>query len=146
VPVSDLFDALVAGDEPLTGELGALWKSAQKVHGEIRHEIRRGYGLSGEQADTAPATHAVRRDDRIAKTLVLGALLPQVEALRDLTARKVVALNTGFIRSMVPGQESTNASPTGGRSNAGWRCCGWCAPGPPGSAPCSSPATTPTRC
>jgi hypothetical protein len=107
VPVSDLFDALVAGDEPLTGELGALWKSAQKVYGEIRHEIRRGYGLSGEQADTAPATHAVRRDDRIAKTLVLGALLPPVEALRDLTARKVVALNTGFIRSMVPGQEST---------------------------------------
>jgi hypothetical protein len=107
VPIADLFDALVAGDEPLTGELGALWKSAQKVYGDIRHEILRSYDLSEDQAEAAPATHAVHRDDRIAKTLVLGALLPQVEALRDLTARKVVALNSGFIRSMVPGQEGT---------------------------------------
>ena len=106
VPVSDLFDALVADDEPITGELGALWRNAQKVYGEIFRVILESHGLTEEEAADAPAAHAVHRDDRIAKTIVLAALMPEVESMRDLTARKIVALNHGYIRSMVPGQES----------------------------------------
>ena len=106
VPVSDLFDALVADDEPITGELGALWRNAQKVYREIFRVILESHGLTEQEATDAPVTHAVHRDDRIAKTIVLAALMPEVESMRDLTARKIVALNHGYIRSMVPGQET----------------------------------------
>jgi hypothetical protein len=106
VPVSDLFDALIAEDEPITGELGTLWRNAQKVHGEIFGVILESHGLTEQEAAAAPAGHAVHRDDRIAKTVVLAALMPEVESMRDLTARKIVALNHGYIRSMVPGQEA----------------------------------------
>ncbi|WP_131786019.1 phage resistance protein [Protofrankia symbiont of Coriaria ruscifolia] len=106
VPVSDLFDVLVANDEPISGELGALWRNAQKVYAEIRRLILESHGLVEEAVGTVPPTHAVHRDDRIAKTLVLAALMPEVSSMRDLTARKIVALNHGYIRSMVPGQET----------------------------------------
>lgn len=107
VPVSDLFDALVADDEPITGELGAVWRNAQKVYGEIYRVILEGHGLTELEAGQAPASHAVRRDCRIAKTLVLAALLPEVGPMRDLTGRKIAALNYGYIRSLVPGQEGS---------------------------------------
>lgn len=107
VPVSDLFDALVADDEPITGELGALWRNAQKVYAEIYRVICEGHGLSAAEATQAPVTHAVHRDARIAKTVLLAALLPEVESMRDLTGRKMAALNYGYIRSLVPGQEGS---------------------------------------
>ncbi|MGW0227902.1 hypothetical protein ACWDWO_06285 [Actinopolymorpha singaporensis] len=106
VPIADLFDVLVAGDDPLTGELGNLWRSAQKVYGDLRRLILEINKVSEDDVPGLPATHAFRRDDRIAKTLVLAALMPEVDSLRDLTARKIVALNHGYIRSMVPGQEA----------------------------------------
>ncbi len=107
VPVSDLFDALVKDDEPITGELGALWRNAQKVYGEIYRVICEGHGLTAPDAEAAPARHAVHRDCRIAKTVVLAALMPEVESMRDLTGRKIAALNYGYIRSLVPGQEGS---------------------------------------
>ena len=108
VPLSDLYDALVADDQPMTGELGALWRNAQKVYGDILRLILETHGLTEQQAAEQPPTHAVHRDQRIAKTMVLAALMPEVESMRDLTARKIVALNHGYIRSLVPGQESTD--------------------------------------
>ena len=132
--MSDLFDALVADDEPITGELGALWRNAQKVYGEILRVIlesarphRAGGGASARPPTPCTAT------DRIAKTIVLAALMPEVESMRDLTARKIVALNHGYIRSLVPGQESRDGDPGG-------------APlGSPATARSSSPARRPTR-
>ena len=106
VPVSDLFDALVADDEPITGELGALWRNAQKVYGEIHHVILESHGMTEQEGAQAPTSHALHRDARIAKTIVLAALMPEVESMRELTGRKIVALNHGYIRSMVPGQEA----------------------------------------
>lgn len=108
VPLSDLYDALVADDQPMTGELGALWRNAQKVYGDILRLILETHGLSEQQAGGQPPTHAVHRDQRIAKTMVVAALMPEVESLRGLTARKIVALNHGYIRSLVPGQETTD--------------------------------------
>ena len=108
VPLSDLYDALVADDQPMTGELGTLWRNAQKVYGDILRLILETHGLTEQQAAGLPPTHAVHRDQRIAKTMVLAALMPEVESLRELTARKIVALNHGYIRSLVPGQEVTD--------------------------------------
>ncbi|ETA01103.1 hypothetical protein CcI6DRAFT_03449 [Frankia sp. CcI6] len=106
VPVSDLFDALITDASPISGELGGLWRNAQKVYGEIRRLILESHGLTEETVTGVAPKHAVYMDDRIAKTLVLAALLPEVPSMRDLTARRIVALNHGYIRSMVPGQET----------------------------------------
>ncbi|MDN5750474.1 MAG: hypothetical protein L0H64_18515, partial [Pseudonocardia sp.] len=53
----------------------------------------------------AAVVTAFRADDRIAKTLLLSALAPDVPALRDMTARRLAALNHGTVTSMIPGQE-----------------------------------------
>jgi hypothetical protein len=44
-------------------------------------------------------------DDRLVKTLLLGALVPDVPALHNLTAAKLHALNYGSIASPLPGME-----------------------------------------
>ncbi|ONH22655.1 hypothetical protein [Pseudofrankia asymbiotica] len=106
VPVSDLYDALVAQDSPITGELALAWRNAQKVYEELRRVILEGHQVTEEQVPALPARHAVHMEDRVAKTLVLAALLPKVPSMRDLTARRIGALNHGHIRSMVPGQEA----------------------------------------
>ena len=46
-----------------------------------------------------------RNDDRIVKTLLLAALVPEVEALRGLNAERLAALNHGTIKSPIPGGE-----------------------------------------
>ncbi|MFM7864434.1 MAG: phage resistance protein, partial [Planctomycetaceae bacterium] len=45
-------------------------------------------------------------DDRLVKTLLQSALVPEVESLRGLNAEKLAALNHGTIRTPVPGREA----------------------------------------
>jgi len=47
-----------------------------------------------------------RNNDRLVKTLLLSALVPEVESLRALTAEKLAALNHGSIKSPIPGKEA----------------------------------------
>ena len=54
-----------------------------------------------------PRDHAFRRDDRLAKTLLVAAIAPGATSLKDLTASKLAALNFGSVKSMIPGQEAT---------------------------------------
>ena len=42
---------------------------------------------------------------RLLKTLLLAALVPEVEALRALTAARLAALNHGSVVSPIPGRE-----------------------------------------
>jgi len=72
---------------------------------------RRGQGTaaSGPQRATTPYDDpkrvVFRNDDRLVKTLLLSALVPEVESLRGLNAEKLAALNHGTIKSPVPGRE-----------------------------------------
>ena len=43
--------------------------------------------------------------ERLLKTLLLAALVPQVESFRGMTGAKLAALNHGTIRSPIPGRE-----------------------------------------
>jgi hypothetical protein len=56
------------------------------------------------QAD-ATAAKNLRNDARLLKTLLLGALVPEVESLKALTQR-LAALNHGTFRSPIPGREA----------------------------------------
>jgi hypothetical protein len=53
-----------------------------------------------------PKRTALRNDDRLIKTLLLAALAPAVESLKNMTPQRLAALNHGTIRSFVPGQEA----------------------------------------
>ena len=57
------------------------------------------------QAD-ATAAKNLRNDARLLKTLLLGALVPEVESLKGLTAQRLAALNHGTFKSPIPGREA----------------------------------------
>ena len=66
-------------------------------------------GISKAEAEARPkndrAAHALRAEDRLAKTLLLSALAPEVEVLKNLTATRLAALNHGSIRTPIEGRE-----------------------------------------
>jgi hypothetical protein len=112
VPLGDLFDAIADGnDQPFTEKLKHEFDRARTLYRRtLRPLLLEQRKLTEDQAagraDAPPAVLAAfRADDRIAKTLLLSALAPEVPALRGLTARKIAALNHGTVRSMIPGQE-----------------------------------------
>ena len=102
VPVGDLFDVLASSDEPLSEGMKQTFESARSLYTTtLRPMLLADHGLS---PDAAP-TEAFRTDDRMVKTLLLAALVPNSEPFRNLTARKLLALNHGLITSPVPGAE-----------------------------------------
>lgn len=113
VPVGDLFDVLAEGDEPFSQEMKAHFLNARKFYRQQLVpllEARHGFSAEeyGKLAARDPKAVAWRGDDRILKTLLLASLSPEVEALRDLTASRLVNLNHGSIKSPIPGQETTD--------------------------------------
>ena len=72
--------------------------------------LERQHGVTWEalklgQAD-ATAAKNLRNDARLLKTLLLGALVPEVESLKGLTAQRLAALNHGTFKSPIPGREA----------------------------------------
>jgi hypothetical protein len=112
VPLGDLFDAIAAdGDQPFTDKLKHEFDKARRLYQQtLRPMLLRERGLTEDQlageAEVEPGkVVAFRGDDRLVKTLLLAALIPDVSALRDLTARTLAALNHGTVKTPIPGQE-----------------------------------------
>ena len=110
VPVGDLFDAIAEGDEPFTEGTRHHFENARNLYRrKLLPLIERRHGISKEDAETRPksdrAARALRAEDRLAKTLLLSALAPEVEVLKNLTAARLAALNHGSIRTPIEGRE-----------------------------------------
>ncbi|RDI23050.1 phage resistance protein [Lentzea flaviverrucosa] len=112
VPLGDLFDAVADGaDQPFTEKLKHEFDEARTLYQRtLRPMLLRDRDLREDQvaghSEAQPGLlQAFRSDDRLIKTLLLAALAPDVEALRDLTARRLAALNHGTITTPIPGQE-----------------------------------------
>lgn len=110
IPVGDLFDVIADGDEPFTHGIKLFFEQAKQLWRrrlvpilEAQHAVSREDIESGT-ADPKKAA-AFKNDARLLKTLVLAALVPEVEALKGLTPTKLAALNHGTIRTPVPGSE-----------------------------------------
>lgn len=121
VGVGDLWDVLAGGEDTADGVMKARFESAkqlytyrflpmlQEAHGtntaakcqRLRPEHPARLGCSN-----CPVT-ACRNDNRIIKTLIISALVPEVTALKDLTASKLVQLNHGSLRVPIPGTEAS---------------------------------------
>jgi hypothetical protein len=121
VGVGDLWDVLAGGEDTADGVMKGRFESAkqlytyrflpmlQEQHGtntaakcqRLRAEHPARLGCSN-----CPVT-ACRNDNRIIKTLIISALVPEVPALKDLTASKLVQLNHGSLRVPIPGTEAS---------------------------------------
>jgi len=86
VPVGDVFDLVVDGDQALTPEMVGRFKNARAVYDQkLRPLLLAEHKLDEASATVVPIGHPFRADDRLAKTLVLSAVAPEVPALKDLT-------------------------------------------------------------
>ncbi|TMS54788.1 DUF6079 family protein [Mycobacterium sp. DBP42] len=108
IPVGDLFDVVVLGDaEPLTDDMKNLFRAARAFYTrKMRPYLLNRHGLTEEEAKGLARNHPFRRDDRLAKTLLVAAIAPGAPSLKDLTASKLAALNFGTVVTMIPGQEA----------------------------------------
>lgn len=112
LPVGDLFDVIAEGDEPFMDVMRKRFDDAKKLYFQKLLpllEREHGLGLADVRARPRedPRVRGFRADDRILKTLLLGALVPEVAALKALTAPRLAALNHGSIKSPIPGQEGS---------------------------------------
>ena len=107
VPVGDLWDVVSARDEPFSSELKKLFETAKRLwRTKLHPALRRAHGVGDDTPGDAPERRAMANDARIVKTMLLAALVPEVEAFRDMDAARLVALNWGSVTSPIPGQET----------------------------------------
>src|SRR5436190_4527147 len=90
VPVGDLFDVIAEGDEAFSEAMRVHFDNARRLHTrKLLPMLQQEHGLSADEAKAMPRSDAqaqrFRADDRILKTLLLAALVPEVEALKALT-------------------------------------------------------------
>ncbi|MGW7239269.1 hypothetical protein [Streptomyces sp. NPDC054804] len=92
IPLGDLWNVLVEGSgAAFTDKLKRESEAAVKFYTKSRTHLLDKYGSD---------THSdFLADDRFVKTLLLGALAPDVPALRRLTGSRLAALNHGSVRS-----------------------------------------------
>jgi len=109
IPVGDAFDYLVEGSEPIDKHAGTIFKAARDLYeNRLLPSLLEAHGVTREQLADDPASvpNGFRGPDRIAKTLLLSAIAPNVPALRDITAPRLAALNHGSIKARIAGGEA----------------------------------------
>lgn len=111
IPVGDSFDYIVQGQsgQALDQQAAALFGAANALyHDKLHPLLLRPYGLSEADLDAGKEKPpGLQADERLAKTLLLSAVAPNVPALKGLTASRLAALNHGSIVSPLPGNEAT---------------------------------------
>lgn len=109
MPVGDLFDVIMDGDEPFMQGMRITFDNAKRLYRQkLLPMLEREHDVTAEAVREGKVDPAVakrfRTDDRLLKTLLLSAMAP-VEALSALTPARLAALNHGSIKTPIPGQE-----------------------------------------
>lgn len=111
IPVGDLYDVIAEGDEPFSDAMRIHFENAKRLYNQkLLPMLERNHGVTWQDikaglADPGKAKN-LRNDARLLKTLLLAALVPEVESLKALTAQRLAALNHGTFRSPIPGRET----------------------------------------
>ena len=109
IPVGDAFDHVVHGGEPIDNHAAAMFRAANDLYtNRLLPTLLEKHSVTTEQLETDPASvpTGFRGQERIAKTLLLSAIAPNVPALKDVTASRLAALNHGSIRARIAGGEA----------------------------------------
>ncbi|MCX5184246.1 phage resistance protein [Streptomyces sp. NBC_00268] len=120
IPLGDLYPVIAdGGDKPFVDSLKVEFQTADKLYRtKLRPYLLATYEVTEEEVERYThrpdsITDPVLRgrcwsfigDNRLMCTLLLSALAPSVPALRDLTIRRLGALNHGSVVSPIPGAE-----------------------------------------
>ncbi|WP_123562585.1 BREX-2 system ATPase PglY [Kitasatospora cineracea] len=120
IPLGDLYPVIAdGGDKPFVDSLKAEFQAADKLYrtklrpyllgvSEITEEDIERYRNRPDSITDPQLAQRCRNfigDNRLMCTLLLSALAPSVPALRDLTIRRLGALNHGSVVSPIPGAE-----------------------------------------
>jgi hypothetical protein len=121
VPVGDAFDALAESEDPIDDPvMKARFERARDLyHNRFLPLIRRAQGTDNPtdcqrmREDHDPRLgcslcpkRPCRNDNRLAKTLLMAALVPEAKPFKGLTVKRLVHLNHGTIASPIPGAET----------------------------------------
>lgn len=111
IPAGDLYDVIAEGDEPFSAAAGMHFENAKKLYNQkLLPLLERKHGVSWQDVRAGTADHDVARnlnnDARLVKTLLLAALVPEVESLRALNGQKLAALNHGTVKAPLAGTEN----------------------------------------
>src|SRR5204863_4194576 len=97
------------GDEAFSQEMAIHFDNAKRIyHQKLLPVLEKQHGRVEDLEALAyddPRRAAFRNDDRLVKTLLLSALVPEVESLRSLNAERLAALNHGTIKTPIAGRE-----------------------------------------
>lgn len=120
VPLGDVW-ALISGggDKPFTDELRAVFEEAGRLYRNRMHPyLLDQYRVTEEQVaayqqdpaaiedgDLSRRLKQFTDDDRLMSTLVLSALAPAAPAFQNMTVKRLLALNAGTIKALLPGGE-----------------------------------------
>lgn len=109
VSVGDLFDVLAQGDEPFTEEMKRHFEHAKELYRDhLRPLVLEEHSVADGEVDSLDADHPMHGDERLIKTILLAALVPQTGPLRNLTVAKLCALNHGSLATPpIPGAEKS---------------------------------------
>ena len=111
VPVGDLFDYVSQGNDAFNADMKMHFQNARDLYQQrLAPRLEEEHGITLAEAAALPwndaKRSALRNDDRLIKTALLAALVPEVEALKSLTPERLAALNHGSIKSFLAGQEA----------------------------------------
>jgi hypothetical protein len=121
VGVGDLFDVVSGGDDATDGVMRSRFDSAKQLYNfQFLPVIQKANGtdnparcqrLRPEHPARIGCSNCTekscRTDNRLIKTLLVAALVPERPAFKDLTASRLVQLNHGSLRAPVPGTEAS---------------------------------------
>jgi hypothetical protein len=106
IPLGDLWDAINAGDDPLTEVMRSQFAQARRLWTRrFQPMLLREHMLSEDDAERVAPSHKYVTDARLVKSLLVAALVPEAGPLRALTVSRLTALNSGIVRGFVPGTE-----------------------------------------
>ncbi len=125
VPVGDAFDVIAGGEEPFDQVMKARFARARHLyednflpmiqadHGmdspekcqRLRKGQRIGQGHHASLGCSGCPQTGCRTDNRLAKTLLMAALVPETPTFKGLTVKRLVHLNHGTIATPIPGAE-----------------------------------------
>ena len=112
VPVGDLWDIIAAGEEVFSPQMRKVLDDAKRLWRDtllplLIEELKlpQDFDATSAEAKSHPMWGAFQQRARVAKTLLLTAIVPGVESLRNLNASRLAALNHGVITSPIQRRE-----------------------------------------